>query len=340
MLKIHDKLPENFTELKPYELHQHFEALDLIELPGGTNDTSPLFVSFMLHGNECSGLSVVQRIINKYKDKKLPRPLIIMIGNVKASKDGVRTVEGGPDMNRIWKNRTHTLLEKKAEAILDYLKTKKLFAAVDIHNNTGENPPYACINKLDLQIAHIAKMFSGVSVYFREPATALSVAMCEFCPAVTLECGKPMDPVGAENAYDLINELLHKEVIPNEMITDEELSIYHSFATVKIPSACQIAYGEASNTDVDFCFKGNLDSYNFTTVKVGEIFGIVNNPEARLEVTNDKGEDLSDIFFEYENHRISVKKSFVPSMISCVVPVVKQDCLCYLMESYSTQMLK
>ena len=51
-----------------------------------------------------------------------------------------------------------------------------MFASIDIHNNTGLNPHYGCVNRLDPPFLHLATLFSRIVVYFKRPLGVQSAA--------------------------------------------------------------------------------------------------------------------------------------------------------------------
>ena len=62
-----------------------------------------------------------------------------------------------------------------AGEILSLMAARGVFASIDIHNNTGLNPHYGCINKLDHAFMHLAAMFSRITVYFIRPTGVQSL---------------------------------------------------------------------------------------------------------------------------------------------------------------------
>jgi hypothetical protein len=77
-----------------------------------------------------------------------------------------------------------------------------VFASIDVHNNTGLNPHYACVNRLDKEFLWLASLFGRLVIYFTHPKGTQTAAFAPFCPAVTLECGKPEHPYGVEHAFE------------------------------------------------------------------------------------------------------------------------------------------
>jgi hypothetical protein len=72
---------------------------------------------------------------------------------------------------------------------------------------------------------------------------------------------------------------------------------------------------------------------NFTEISAGTEFGTVNNgSNIPLIVKNSEGEVVTDNFFMVSDNRLTIKKNTMPSMLTLDECVIRQDCLCYLME--------
>jgi len=172
MLNILDKIPDRLLELEAKELHTVLSGPTLIHLDGRRNE--PLFVSVLLHGNEDTGWLAVRELLKRYQDRELPRSLSIFIGNVKAARFYERFMDGQPDYNRIWSDseQIHDLPERAmVRQVVATMKARKVFASIDIHNNTGLNPHYACVRVLDQAHLHLATLFGRTVVYFLTPAS-------------------------------------------------------------------------------------------------------------------------------------------------------------------------
>ncbi|WP_455218053.1 M14 family metallopeptidase [Kaarinaea lacus] len=236
MLNIIDHIPEGLMDCAAEDLHQLLPGPTLIHLQGRHQE--PLFVSVLLHGNEPTGLKAIQALLKKTAGKTLPRALSIFIGNVSAAKEGRRHLDGQPDYNRIWPcgansetidfTPEHAMMHK----IVDIMKEKNIFASIDVHNNTGLNPHYGCINRLETAFFHLATQFSRTVVYFIRPHGVQSMAFAEICPAVTVECGKPDQDYGAAHAMEFIESCLHMSSIPEHPIAPHDIDLFHTVATV------------------------------------------------------------------------------------------------------------
>jgi predicted deacylase len=189
VLSIRDGIPNGFMTARAADLVEILPEPTLLHLPGRRRE--PLFVSILLHGNEDVGLVAVQKLLTAAGGQTLPRSLSIFVGNVDAAHLGVRRLERHPDYNRVWPGADddgtpeHALMAQ----VMAEMRSRRVFASIDLHNNTGTNPYYACINCLDFPFLHLAAMFSRSVVYFRRPRGVQSMAFAELCPAVTCECG-------------------------------------------------------------------------------------------------------------------------------------------------------
>src|SRR5581483_10625584 len=142
-------LPEGFLSATPQTVHRVLAQPTLLHLPGRRPE--PLFVSVLLHGNEGTGLAAVQSVLRARHARELPRALSIFVGNVEAAAQGLRHLDGQPDFNRVWPGTPHGALPEAqlAQQVVEAMTARRVFASIDIHNNTGLNPYYGCVNRLD-----------------------------------------------------------------------------------------------------------------------------------------------------------------------------------------------
>ena len=156
-------LPDGFLDIAPTELDTVLPGPSLIRLPG--KQEPALFVSILLHGNEVTSLLAIQQCLRAYQHSILPRRLILFVGNVAATSAGMRMLPHQPDFNRIWKEGDGAEYRMTQE-ILAQMRAERLFASVDIHNNTGHNPHYACVNHINDHALYLASLFQRDIVFF------------------------------------------------------------------------------------------------------------------------------------------------------------------------------
>ena len=325
-----DYLPEGLLEVSSKELHTILPEPTLIHLSG--KHTTPLFVSVLLHGNEPTGFLAIQSLLKKYQDKELPRSLSLFFGNVTAASQDLRRLDKQPDYNRIWPGTElpDCAETEMAEEIVAIMKKRNVFVSVDVHNNTGLNPHYACINNLDNQFLQLASLFGRLIVYFIRPKGVQSAAFAQICPAVTLECGRPDQQHGLEHALEFLNSCLRLTELPQHQILARDIDLFHTVAQVKIEDKVNFSFNQV---DTDLLLNEDLERMNFTESVPGTVLGTSkNNSIMPLIAMDECGQDVTDNFFSFQNGELQINRLTMPSMLTLNERVIRQDCLCYLME--------
>ena len=326
MLNERDTLPKGLLSLPATELHRCLPGPTLIHLPG--RQPEPLFVSVLLHGNEDSGWEAMRALLQAQAGQLLPRALSLFIGNVAAAREGQRHLPEQPDYNRIWAGAQSPEAGMAAQ-VLARMAQRRVFASIDIHNNTGLNPHYACINRLEQPFLHLATLFSRTIVYFLRPDTVQSLAFSRLCPAVTVECGKVGQALGVEHARQFVEAALHLNHFPEHPLPCSDYDIYHTVATVRVPEHLDFGFGEA---DAALRFPPDLDTLNFRELPPGTRLAGVSGPEVGLEVRDERGRAVFARYFDNDGHYLTTRLPVMPSMLTLDETVIRQDCLGYLME--------
>jgi hypothetical protein len=329
-LTTYDHLPDGLLGLEAARLHERLTGPTLIHLPGRRPE--PLFVSVLLHGNEDTGWEAMRQVLAKHQLHGLPRALSLFIGNVAAARQGLRRLEGQVDYNRVWPGTTQANRPEAAvmRAVLDDMTRRRAFASVDIHNNTGLNPHYACVNRLEARFLQLATLFSRTVVYFLRPLGVQSAAFADLCPAVTIECGKPGAAHGEIHAAGYIEACLNLAAFPAHPVPPQDIDLYHTVATVKIPEHVSFGFEPA---EADIVFPADLDHLNFRELPAGSELGRIRSGLVLpLEVTDECGADIARRIFDRKDDRLRLRKRLMPAMLTKDAQVIRQDCLCYLME--------
>ncbi|QPJ62788.1 MAG: peptidase M14 [Candidatus Nitronauta litoralis] len=332
-LNILDSIPDGFLDTVPEEMYKILDGPSLIQIEGEPGP--PLFLATLLHGNESTGIQAIQKVIKFYNENgmRLPKPLNILVGNVEAARTKERHLEHQPDYNRIW-NGGDLKENKFAQEVISLVKNSGPFASIDIHNTSGQNPHYSCVNKLDAPFINLANLFSETLVYFTRPKEVLSNAMAEFCPSITIEAGQPGDPSGIQHVYEFLKKCLRLEKIPLDWKGQYDPQVYHTIARVRVPPESKIGFGDDSQ-DKDFCFIEKLDQKNFHELPANSLIGWRSNPDMKLSVINESDEEIESDIFDYVEKEIRLKRSVVPSMFTTNENIVHQDCLGYFMERFA-----
>jgi succinylglutamate desuccinylase len=332
LLREYHELPPGLLDAEPRQLAEVLGGPALIHLPGRRQQ--PLFVSALLHGNETTGVLAIQELLRQFRGRELPRALSLFIGNVEAARDGVRRLAGQPDYNRVWPGTEHADSPERRlmSEVFDIMQLRGPFASVDVHNNTGINPHYACVNRIDHRFMHLASLFSRTMVYFIRPTGVQSMAFASLCPAVTVECGKVGQSAGELHVREFLDACLHLSDIPVHPVAPHDVDLYHTVATVRVPRVFSFGFGEQP---VDICFINDLDHLNFRELPPGTTLARLNGVDGMpLEVVDEQGLEVAQRFFRVEGDRLRTHRAVMPAMLTLDERVIRQDCLGYLMERY------
>lgn len=320
-----DSLPENLKDLKYRDIKQAFPRPTLIHLKGKVPE--PLFLSVALHGNEDVGFEVLKQLAAHYNPLDLPRSLSVFIGNVDAAEKGLRRLHNQKDYNRIWRD-CDSPEGLMAQEIREIMFQKRIYASIDLHNNSGDNPMYACINSLDKDFLKLASGFSNKIVYFENPNTCQSMAFAQICPSVTLECGPSYNEVGPQRAFEFIKKVLEQNIYHSSSQDLDSLRIFHTLGRITIEGTQSLSFTEHT---ADICLPKEFDSWNFTELKKGTCFATSDFEHQYLFVRDEDGRNLSDHFFERRQKNYYLKNNFIPAMLTMDLDVIKKDCLGYFM---------
>lgn len=326
MLNEMSHIPEALLNAKVEQLDELLGAPTLFHLDG--INKQPLFICTLLHGDETTGFYAIQRLLKKYRDTPLPRAVSIFIGNIAAAKDKQRHLDTQDDYNRIWPGSHHSDSAEKdmMQIVTNIMEKKKPFASIDIHNNTGKNPHYACINILNPHGLVLASKFSDIAVYFTSPKGVQSSAFSDFCPAVVLECGQASDKSGEDHAFAYLETILQMETLSSQY--HDTLKLYHTTARVTIPKTITIG-----NNASDICLNAELEDKNFHSIQPGAEFATINSKKEKLIiVSSESNEDVTDEYMERDNNKLRFKKAITLSMFTTSERAIRQDCVCYFME--------
>jgi succinylglutamate desuccinylase len=297
----------------------------------GGRQVEPLFVTVLLHGNEDTGWRAMQAVLRRHRETTLPRALALFVGNIDAAKARVRTLPTQTDYNRVWPG-TQSPIAPEAHLmreVFDIVGSLRPFASIDIHNNTGNNPHYACLNRLDDRFLHLARLFSRTIVYFNRPVGVQSAALASICPAVTVECGRVGGVAGVDHAAEFIEAALAMSQFPQHPVPDSDVDLLRTFASVNIPPDASFSYDDS---DADFRLRADLDHLNFSELDPGTSFGSLGGRKTRrFDVRPDDDLVPAERYFDYPAGEIRLARPAVPSMLTLDPDAVRLDCLGYLM---------
>ena len=334
-LTIRHDIPDAFLDISYRDIKKVFDTPTLVHLKG---EKSPaLFISILLHGNEYSGLMIMQEILKKYKEPQgyaLPRSIWLFVGNVEAASQGLRRLDHELDFNRAWPGTTEpdAPTSKLISEVMEKITEDELFAAIDLHNNTGKNPPYGCISVVNEKNKYLSSFFNHIAMVFHTPKGISTMAFDAVCPAITLECSTPGNQLGIEKAVALVDDLMHMDHFPDKPLPSHDLQLVKNSAVLKIAENVHFGF-ENEGENFDLILVDNFDRHNFTRLETSEVFAHT-TLDKPIVATLEDGTDVTEALIRNHNGAISLKKPLMPAMISLDKRIIVQDCLCYLLEDH------
>ncbi|HSG88726.1 MAG TPA: succinylglutamate desuccinylase/aspartoacylase family protein [Pseudomonadales bacterium] len=326
-----DALPEGLLDLPAHRLHERLEGPTLIHLRGAREPA--LFVSVLLHGNEHGGWDALRALLAaRPAGTTLPRSLSILIGNVEAARFRLRHLDHQPDFNRIWRGASGPEADVAAD-VLARMTRRGLLLAVDVHNNTGVNPHYACVTRHDATSIALGARFARPVILVNKPDTVLAAALAHLAPAVILEAGRPGEQRGVEHVGRYLADLLELETLPHA--PESPVDLYRTVASVKLAPDVHFGFtAPGVERDArDLHLLHEFEHFNFETLEAGTLFGHVPvGAPLPLRVTDDFDRDVAADWFRREGDELRFAREVVPAMFSPDVRILRQDVVCYLME--------
>lgn len=334
-LHVFDHIPDGLPETPPASLHRILPGPSLIHLPGERPEG--LFVSVLQHGNEDAGLQAAQQLLAACRERTLPRPVSLFIGNVEAARYGRRRLDGQVDFNRAWPGtdlpggpETRLLAE-----VFGRMRERPLFASIDIHNTSGESPHHVGVNTLDHRSLQLAHGFARTVVHFTRPRGTQAQAFLALCPAIILECGRVGSVEGVTHARDFLTACLRLDSIPDKPPAPGDIDLFRSVAVVSVADTVRFGFewpAHEAETDLDLCLPADIDRLNFRELPAGSAIGRCRGTRLPVHALDPAGGDVTTAFFECSDHALRLRRPVMPSLLTRDPRIIRQDCLCHLME--------
>jgi hypothetical protein len=149
-------------------------------------------------------------------------------------------------------------------------------------------------------------------------------------------------PANEAAAARFLAGCLHLAEFPAHAPREADIDLYHSVARVKVREEVSFHIETPQESDPDrgaaggscaaeLVFDARLDHRNFLELEAGAVFGHTRHPMP-LEARDEAGRDVSRVFFDTQGGRLRLARPAMPAMLTLDEQVVRQDCLCYLME--------
>ncbi len=307
-LNISAALPDSLADVPATALADELGGPTLFDLR--KPKAPPLFVSVLLHGNEVSGWDAVRGLLYELRNVSS----LLFLANLDAAREGVRALPDQADFNRVWEGGDTREAAVAAE-VTARVADAGPYVAVDIHNNTGRNPPYAVICRTDPKTLAFAGAFAERALLASQPGGFQTRRFTRFCTAVTIEVGTPDDPDSATRAADYVAELLaHYPRPPADARAPDELRLFETVARVLATESTEI--------------EPAMQQFNFRCAPAGT--GLTRN--GPLVARSAHGDDISDEYFAPDNGMAVLTRPTFLAMYTRDLDSARRDCLCYFLE--------
>lgn len=324
-LDRYDRLPDRLDRVSAREIRSLFPNPSLVHLEGRRKD--PVVMSILIHGNETVGWVALQKLYRWMADHPLPRSLIVFIANVRAAEADVRIMPGERDFNRLWTLKGDGKEFDLARQVCQALRDARPFAVIDLHNNTGANPHYACIHDLNPDSRQLASLFSPRAIITHNPPSMFSNAFADIAPSITAECGQDGEAIGEEAAFRVVLDTLHLDHWRGA--EDQDLSVYEVTGRLEVDPDARVVF--THDTDGDLELPPNLEHWNFFDRPKGSTFARHLSGRPALRVFDDHHGEITDQFLDEQDGRLILKKTVTPVMLTTNERAFRDDCLGYFM---------
>ena len=310
-LSTHNTIPDGLLECSAEQLRDVLSGPTLFDLSGGRKGT--LFITVLQHGNETSGWDAMRTLL---RGKSAP-PLMLFVANIDAAGQDVRKLENQVDFNRAWEGGDSPEAAI-AEEVTGRAMAAEPLAAIDIHNNTGRNPPYSVVTRTDERSLGAAAAFAQRVIVIDHPGVQTR-RFSEFCTAVTVEVGTARDPLSVERARTFIEAAFRWREPPRAF--PQQLYLYRNLARILIDAE-----------DGAVTPRQEFEALNFEHAEGGTVIANVRDGQG-LKAVDESGTDVTARYLETADGTIRLRRSVIPSMYTTDLRAARADCLCYLLEA-------
>lgn len=220
-------------------------------------------------------------------------------------------------------------LRRAAAGMLDELRSAGLESAVDVHNNSGDNPFYAIVTRLHPATLNLATLFTTTLLHWDLRAHTFMEALEPDCAAIAVECGQPGRPESLAFAVDGLRRYLGDPPLASDRVT-RDYDLYGNLRRVVVRDGIRFAFGGALSDEVDLVVAPDADATNFRPVPSGHVIGLVRAGVTPLRALDATGADVTDQHFTVADGTVRTTRRVTPVMMTRTVEAARKDCLLYL----------
>ncbi len=302
-----------------------------IELPGRDPGRTRA-VSALIHGNEPSGPRAVHAWLRSGRTPAVNA--VILLPSVRAALEppgfAHRSLPGHTDLNRCFLPPHAGEEGALAAELLEILHEAKPEALVDLHNNTGHNPPYGVGPAADAASLALVALFGRYHVHSDLRLGALVEATHHHHPSVTIECGRAGDASADAVAIEGLSRYLDAESLESLCAGPEPVERLRDPIRVTARPGLTLGFGEGPDPRVDFTVAADVDRHNFERLPPGVAIGWVREGDRPLEARDLEGRDRAPELFAVRDGVLETRREMIPIMMTTDARIALSDCLFYI----------
>ena len=331
-----DPSPESLAAT-PYEFLQQLGAPTEIRLSGHRAGPARA-ISALLHGNEPSSVIAVHRFLRAGRRPAVDISIFITAVEAALAEPGfaLRMLPGRRDLNRCFFPARDDIDGRLAACVLERLRARRFEALVDLHNNTGRNPPYGIINRRGLARLKLVEMFTDSCCVLSDLRVgALTEAIVDDIASVAIECGHAEDPHAHDVAYRGIERFITAPDLGLARDLADPVAMFDRPIRVELRRGLSVAFAHAPHDNAELTLRTDIDVHNFRRLDRGTVLGWVRTGAAwPLCARGGDGVEVSREHFAIRDGALVHDSDLVPIMMTTNAQIALVDCLCYLMRQH------
>lgn len=288
-------------------------------------------VSTLLHGNEPSGFLATHRWLREARTPAVDT--LLVIANVEAaladSGFRYRMLPERRDLNRCFAGPFEDTDGRLARDILEVLGSARPEAVIDVHNNTGHNPPYGVGLEPNREALQLVALFGTRYVWSHLSLGALMEVLPDV-PAVTIEVGRSGDPRANEVAHAGLKAFLELDPLFKTGTGEPDVQVLMTPMRVCLRPGARLTVADAVDPEADLTILSDLDRHNFDRIEPGTTIGFVQGDVWPLVLIDEEGRDRATDHFVVEDGVLRTHCPMIPIMITTDPVAAASDCLFYV----------
>jgi len=303
-----------------------------LTIPGEDRSRCRALVT-LLHGNEPSGVRALHALLRSGL-----RPAVDLVCFVGA----VTTALGPPpfarrskshlrDFNRCFTPPFEGEEGRTAQGLLQRLEAARPEALVDLHNTSGESPPYGVTIVHGPRQEGLAAQFSSHLIVTDYRLGALIEATQNAFPSVVIECGGARDPASDELALRGLRRYASAAALPER--AEVSLTLLHHPVRVQLVQGASVAFADGPAPGVDVTLHPEVDRHNFGIVGSDAALGWLGPRGLDVLCARDgSGADRIHDLLADAGGELRLRRPMRPLMVTTDPAIALADCLFYIVD--------